>query len=879
MSELDAVLRDKVKVLGTLLGNTIRTSEGEDVLASIETIRKQAKKARKGDLAEHERLLEILTSLPEERLLPVVRGFNQFLNLANIADQQHSVSWRRSEDMVGDMDNMFSNLLDRLLKAGVPPDGLAQRVAELNIELVLTAHPTEITRRTLIQKYDEIARLLQQRDDLHESHPQRPQIEQQLSGLIEEIWHTNEIRKTRPTAVDEARWGFAVVENSLWQAVPNLLRELNSELLERGCSALPLDAVPVRFSSWMGGDRDGNPNVTALVTREVLYLARWMAADLFLRDIEQLGSQLSMSAASSELRNRYPDNRGEPYRACMHELRSRLMATKQWASARIRGQEGSGNPLCHNHELFEPLALCYRSLHEVGLGSIADGQLLDTLRRIACFGLTLVRLDVRQESTRHSKVLQEICEYYGWGDYLSWSEEDKQTLLLRELASRRPLVPRDWQPTAETREVLDTMAVLATEAGDGVSCYIISMAGEPSDILSVALLLRDSGVRDHFPVVPLFETLSDLEQSRDRMERLWQIDWYRQYSQCRQQVMIGYSDSSKDAGQLAAVWAQYQAQERLTRTAADAGISLTLFHGRGGTVGRGGGPAHRAILAQPPGSVAGGLRVTEQGEMIRFKFGLPEVAKRNLQVYVAAVLEANLLPPEPARPHWRDMMNRLAERGVASYRAMVRDTPDFVRYFRSATPEQELGRLALGSRPARRKAGGGIETLRAIPWIFAWTQMRLMLPAWLGSDEALAEQMQANEQQQLKAMYQQWPFFRTYVDMLEMVVSKADAAIALYYESRLVEPELQMLGSQLRQRLQRVQELVLLINGQNKLLDNHPVLRYSMAVRDPYTDPLHYLQAELLYRERQQPEIASQLVEQALMVTMAGIAAGMRNTG
>ncbi|MCY0965929.1 phosphoenolpyruvate carboxylase [Parathalassolituus penaei] len=879
MSELDAVLRDKVKVLGTLLGNTIRTSEGEDVLASIETIRKQAKKARKGDQAERERLLEILTSLPEERLLPVVRGFNQFLNLANIADQQHSVSWRRSDDMAGDMDNMFSSLLDRLLKAGVPSEGLAQRVAELNIELVLTAHPTEITRRTLIQKYDEIARLLQLRDDLHESHPQRPQIEQQLSGLIEEIWHTNEIRKTRPTAVDEARWGFAVVENSLWQAVPNLLRDLNAELLERGCSALPLDAVPVRFSSWMGGDRDGNPNVTALVTREVLYLARWMAADLFLRDIEQLGSQLSMSAASAELRSRYAENRGEPYRACMHELRSRLMATKQWASARIRGQEGSGNPLCHNHELFEPLALCYRSLHEVGLGSIAEGQLLDTLRRVACFGLTLVRLDVRQESTRHSKVLQEICEYYGWGDYLSWSEDDKQALLLRELASRRPLVPRDWQPTAETREVLDTMAVLATEAGDGVSCYIISMAGEPSDILSVALLLRDSGVRDHFPVVPLFETLNDLEQSRDRMQRLWQIDWYRQYSECHQQVMIGYSDSSKDAGQLAAVWAQYQAQERLTRTAAEAGISLTLFHGRGGTVGRGGGPAHRAILAQPPGSVAGGLRVTEQGEMIRFKFGLPEVAKRNLQVYVAAVLEANLLPPEPARPQWRDMMNRLAERGVASYRAMVRDTPDFVRYFRSATPEQELGRLALGSRPARRKAGGGIETLRAIPWIFAWTQMRLMLPAWLGSDEALAEQMQANEQEQLKAMYQQWPFFRTYVDMLEMVVSKADAAIALYYESRLVEPELQMLGSQLRQRLQRVQELVLLINGQNKLLDNHPVLRYSMAVRDPYTDPLHYLQAELLYRERQQPEIASQLVEQALMVTMAGIAAGMRNTG
>lgn len=879
MSELDAVLRDKVKMLGTLLGNTIRQSQGDEVLASIETIRKLAKKARNSDQAARDDLLATLTSLPEDRLLAVVRGFNQFLNLANIADQQHSISWRRSDPGLDDIDNMFSDLLDRLQSAGVDARELAGRVGSLNIELVLTAHPTEITRRTLIQKYDKIASLLQERDDFNEAHPGQTRIERQLGGLIEEIWHTNEIRKTRPTAVDEARWGFAVVENSLWQAVPALMRELDSELLKRGGEVLPLDAVPVRFSSWMGGDRDGNPNVTASVTREVLYLARWMAADLFLRDIENLGSQLSMSAASTELRMAWPDARDEPYRACLHELRSRLIATKQWASARIRGREFDGNPLMHDHELFAPLALCYRSLLESGLGNIANGQLLDTLRRVACFGLTLVRLDVRQEASRHSAVLQEVCAYYGWGDYLSWTEEEKQAFLLNELASRRPLLPRQWQPSPEVREVLETMAVLATEAGDGVSCYIISMAGEPSDILAVALLLRDCGVRDHFPVVPLFETLNDLQQASERMRKLWKIDWYRRYCLQRQQVMIGYSDSSKDAGQLAAVWAQYQAQEQLTRTAAEASISLTLFHGRGGTVGRGGGPAHRAILAQPPGSVAGGLRVTEQGEMIRFKFGMPEVARRNLQVYVAAVLEANLLPPEPARPEWRQQMNQLAEAGVASYRAMVRDNPDFVRYFRSATPEPELGRLSLGSRPTRRRSGGGIETLRAIPWIFAWTQMRLMLPAWLGADEALGGQVQGGQQQTLKDMYQHWPFFRTYVDMLEMVVSKADAAISQYYEARLVEPELQMLGSQLRLRLQRVRELVLLINGQNKLLDNHPVLRYSMAVRDPYTDPLHYLQAELLYRERQQPEIVSKAVEQSLMVTMAGIAAGMRNTG
>jgi len=571
----------------------------------------------------------------------------------------------------------------------------------------------------------------------------------------------------------------------------------------------------------------------------------------------------------------------EPYRACMHALRHRLNDTKQWASTAIRGDSADAelNPLQQVSDLVEPLQLCYRSLLEQGLGTIANGHLLDTLRRVACFGLTLVRLDVRQESDRHTEVMTEICDYYGMPGYADWSEEQKQTFLLQELQSRRPLIPRHWTPSDNVREVLDTMALLATEAGDGVTCYIISMASEPSDVLSVALLLQDSGVREHFPVVPLFETLDDLQQSAARMRKLWAIDWYRQYSQQCQQVMIGYSDSSKDAGQLAAVWAQYQTQERLIQLADEMDMRLTLFHGRGGSVGRGGGPAHRAILAQPPGSVREGLRVTEQGEMIRFKFGLPSVAERNLRVYVVSVLEANLIPPQPAQDDWRETMHTLADTAVASYRAVVRDTPEFVRYFRTATPEQELGKLALGSRPARRKSDGGIESLRAIPWIFAWTQMRLMLPAWLGADEALKAQVDAGNVQQLQDMYRDWPFFRTYIDMLEMVTSKADPAIAHYYESRLVEPELQMLGSQLRLRLGRVQKQVLAVNGQQQLLDAMPILRSSIAVRDPYTDPLHYLQAELLYRERQQPELVSQEVEQALMVTMAGIAAGMRNTG
>lgn len=874
-SELDLLLRDKVRILGTLLGQTIERQQGAAMLAQIETIRKQAKKARSGDASEQQELLNSLQQLPDSALVPVARGFNQFLNLANIAEQQHAVSWRAQQSN-NDASQMLSTLLDRLEEKGITQ--LSAKIASANIELVLTAHPTEITRRTLIQKYDQISKLLQERDDLRDDHPNLPILEEKIASLIDEIWRTDEIRQVRPTAVDEAKWGFTVIENSLWYAVPQLLREMDAELLARGHEPLPLLATPVRFASWMGGDRDGNPNVTANLTQEVLYLARWMAADLYLRDIKKLNMQLSMDDASNELRALVPAGSLEPYRACLSEVRQKLEDTRAWAAAKAQGKKLNVQPLMNKDELLQPLLACYRSLKEQKLERVANGMLLDCIRRVACFGLTLGKLDVRQESTRHSKVMAELAEYYGWGDYLAFDEEQKQQLLIAELNSKRPLLPVHWQPTAESQEVLDTLSLLASPIGAGVACYIISMAGEPSDVLTVALLLKAVGLQKTLPIVPLFETLDDLEQASTRMEKLWAIPWYRTYCQDYQQVMIGYSDSAKDAGQLAAVWAQYRAQESLTRSALKHGIKLRLFHGRGGSIGRGGGPAQRAILAQAPGSVAGGLRVTEQGEVIRFKYGLPEIATRNMKIYIAAVLEANFLPPAPPKEKWREQMRKLTEIGVNSYRALVKDTPDFVRYFRAATPEQELGQLALGSRPARRKAGGGIESLRAIPWIFAWTQMRLMLPTWLGADHALHKRIEAEGLMVFVDMYQHWPFFRTYIDMLEMVLSKADSNIAAYYEARLVPAELQALGASLRERLTLTRECVLAILGQTHLLQNNQALQLSMSVRNPYSDPLHYLQAELMHRERQGNN-SNLEVQRALKVTMAGIAAGMRNTG
>jgi phosphoenolpyruvate carboxylase len=510
------------------------------------------------------------------------------------------------------------------------------------------------------------------------------------------------------------------------------------------------------------------------------------------------------------------------------------------------------------------------------MGIIAESALEDIIRRIACFGLTLVKLDIRQSSDRHAQVFEELSQFYGLGSYNGWSEEGRQSFLLKELQSRRPLLPNDWVPSAEVQEVLDTCQEVATAEKSALGSYVISMASQPSDVLVVILLLREMGISHNMRVVPLFETLSDLDNARDCIDALLNVDWYKAYTEGHQEVMIGYSDSSKDAGQLAAAWGQFKAQEALTQLCKDHGVHLTLFHGRGGTVGRGGGPSHTAILAQPPGSVDHSLRLTEQGEMIRFKYGMPDLAVRNLELCTGAVLEATLNPAPGPEQAWREQMEIMSKRGLTEYRAIVREDSMFVPYFRAATPEQELAKLPLGSRPAKRKQDGGVESLRAIPWIFAWTQIRLMLPAWLGSDKALDEAMSGSSAELVKQMYQQWPFFGSTIDMLEMVLAKSDTNIAAYYDERLVSEELIALGSSLRGRLLNIVSVINGIKGQDSLLQGNPVIRQSIDVRNPYIDPLHFLQAELLNRDRNRPD---QRLEQALMVTMAGISAGMRNTG
>ena len=890
LDHIDNRLRNDVKRLGFLLGNVIAEDQGNSALEAIEKVRALAKEARVASAsaaaghtskkADWSELRDYLANHDDATLVTIARAFNQFLNLANIAEQAHVARQPATKLVLPDHSNTHS------------------AVSDLSIELVLTAHPTEVLRRTMIQKYDAIQAALSAQEALSAQKAlsaaapasdtkSETADSKELKRLIAESWHSNEIREARPIPQDEAKWGFAVIESSLWEALPKAVRDLDAALLDKNLQPVPLQDAPLRIATWMGGDRDGNPNVTATVTEEVLMLGRWMAADLFLRDLEELQSSLSMTRCNARVRALAGDA-SEPYRAVIRSLRDKMSATRDWSEARAAKPDGGirvSDPASQQQvfwqreELLEPLCALHESLVECGMNTIAAGPLLDTIRRAAAFGPTLTRLDIRQSSDRHEDAFDELTRYLNVaGDntgYNDWSEEQRCDFLLRELENKRPLFPDQWPASENVREVLDTCALIARLDAAGIAQYVISMAGHPSDVLGVILLLRDAGLKHNLPIVPLFETLDDLQRAPDTLSALLNNKWYEGYCAGEQQVMIGYSDSAKDAGQFAAAWAQYLAQEKLVAVAKEHEIKLTLFHGRGGAVGRGGGPAQTAIRSQPPNSVNGRLRVTEQGEMIRWKLGTPQLARASLRGYISATLESSLNPPSLPTSEWREAMTAMSSRSLAAYRATVRDDESFVGLFRALTPERELGILALGSRPARRAATDDVSSLRAIPWVFAWTQIRLMLPAWLGTEEALDKNSETAKM--LRAMLE-WPFFRMQVDMLEMVLAKSEPSLTRLYASKLLGEMPDSAINALCERLAQLQVSVLSLRGTEHLLEHDPVLAESLAVRNTYLDPLHVLQAELLARYRADEDPDSK-VAQALRVTMAGISSGLRNTG
>ncbi len=892
IQQITAPLREDVRLLGNLLGETLKQHAGQDLFNQIEQIRALAKGARDGQIEAEKQLEQLFLGLKDEEILPLTRAFSHFLNFANIAEQYHVVRNRRQAEFDEQVPNPnpLAPLFEKFKTQQISAQQLFQQICDLNIELVLTAHPTEVSRRTLIQKYDDITDCLSRLDQQKLTPRERQQAIAVLKQLISSAWQTDEIRQHRPTPVDEAKWGFATIEQSLWNAVPKFIRELN-ELTQQHCQKeLPLDIAPIRFASWMGGDRDGNPNVTHQVTQEVLWLSRWQAADLYLRDIENLRWELSIQSCSQELTDALGYAHPEPYREYLRDTRERLKATRTWLGQRLQGIEGDdSNIIRTKDELLAPLLLCYRSLMDRNLAEIANGQLLDFIYRVNCFGIELLKLDIRQESGRHRQAVSAITEYLGLGNFESWTEQARQNFLIQELQSKRPLLPKFFnEPEGsliqhpDVLEVFATMRTLAEQPAESLGAYIISMAEYPSDVLAVLLLQKEAGIQHPLRVVPLFETLKDLDGAAKTMDTLFNMHWYKQHIQAKHEVMIGYSDSAKDAGFMSANWAQYRAQEELTAIAKKHGVQLTLFHGRGGSISRGGAPTQQALFSQPPGSISGAIRVTEQGEMIRFKFGLEGIALQNLEIYTAATLEATLLPPPVPKQEWRALMNQMTDLSVQVYRQTVRENPNFVRYLRTVTPELELQMLPLGSRPAKRKVSGGIESLRAIPWVFAWTQIRLMLPAWLGTGTAI-NQVHEQHKKTLDEMLEQWPYFQTLIDMLEMVLSKSDADIALYYESHLTQDQdLKVLGVELRQRLQNAVDTLLRLKGESKLLSNNEVLDQSMQVRKPYLLPLHLLQAELMKRRRvylAEHQTEHSPVDHALMVSIAGIAAGLRNTG
>ncbi|KAI8012592.1 Phosphoenolpyruvate carboxylase 2 [Camellia lanceoleosa] len=937
--EYDALLLDRfLDILHDLHGHQIRETVQDCYELSAEY-------ERKLDPQKLEELGNVLTSLDAGDSIVVAKSFSHMLNLANLAEEVQIAYRRRiklkkkgdfadeaSATTESDIDETLKRLVVQLNKS---PQQVFDALKNQTVDLVLTAHPTQSVRRSLLQKHARIQNCLTQLYAKDITLDDKQELDEALQREIQAAFRTDEIRRTPPTPQDEMRAGMSYFHQTIWKGVPKFLRRVDTALKNIGINErVPYNAPLIQFSSWMGGDRDGNPRVTPEVTRDVCLLARMMAANLYFSQIEDLMFELSMWRCSEELRaradelhrsskrdakhyiefwKRIPPN--EPYRVILGDVRDKLYHTRERAR-QLLANEISDIPeeatFTNLEQFLEPLELCYRSLCTCGDQPIADGSLLDFLRQVSTFGLSLVRLDIRQESDRHTDVIDAITRHLEIGSYREWSEERRQEWLLSELFGKRPLFGPDLPKTEEIADVLDTFNVISELPSDNFGAYIISMATAASDVLAVELLQRECQVKRPLRVVPLFEKLADLVAAPAAMARLFSIDWYRNRINGKQEVMIGYSDSGKDAGRLSAAWQLYKTQEELINVAKQYGVKLTMFHGRGGTVGRGGGPTHLAILSQPPDTIHGSLRVTVQGEVIEQSFGEEHLCFRTLQRFTAATLEHGMHAPVSPKPEWRALMDDMAVVATKEYRSIVFQEPRFVEYFRFATPEMEYGRMNIGSRPSKRKPSGGIESLRAIPWIFAWTQTRFHLPVWLGFGSAFKHVIGKNVKnlQMLKEMYNQWPFFRVTIDLVEMVFAKGDPKIAALYDKLLVSEDLWPFGELLRANYEETKNLLLQIAGHKDLLEGDPYLKQRLCLREAYITTLNVCQAYTLKRVRDsnynvkvRPHLSKEVMdstskpqnaelvklnptseyapglEDTLILTMKGIAAGMQNTG
>ena len=890
------VLSKTIRLLGEILGNIIKEQEGLSVFNKIEKIRALSKSSR-GKRGKNTinrsftKLKREISKLNSKDTLVIARSFSKFLDFSNIAESLFSIhnihdhNIRKTQE-TNEIVILEEAILDVFKNKSLSLNKFYETAKNLKIEIVLTAHPTEVKRRTLIQKYAKVNHLLDSFNNLRIFTKQNINLEKNLlqNNLHEEItsvWKTDEIKRSRPTPVEEAKWGLAVIEDSLWNAIPKICSRFNNSVKYYTNKDLPINFSPIVFGSWMGGDRDGNPNVTAKTTKEVILLSRWEAASLYEKEFTKLIQSLSLHDCSKKIK-KVVGKTWEPYRVFLRPIRNKLNQTQKEIESCLKENRKPKQTLLVQsiNEIIQPLNDVYSSLSLVKCQIIADGIVLDLIRRAHTFGLNLTKLDIRQEAARHYKLITSVCKKLGIADYSKLSEEAKIQFLSKEYKSRRPLIPQNIKLDADDRETWTTFKMISESPRECLGAYVISMASNVSDILVVMLLQKEAGIKSCLRIVPLFETLSDLQNSHIVMENLFKHSWYVNYFKKNQEIMIGYSDSSKDAGKFAASWAQYCAQEKLGNVATKYKIKLTLFHGRGGSVGRGGGPVYAALLSQPPGTVNARTRVTEQGEVIQQKYGSESLAEYSLGTYIGAVLEATLSPPIQPKKKWRNLMDEMSILSSESYRGYLNNNKNFLRYFDEITPKNILDKLYIGSRPSKRKKSQDIKDLRAIPWVFAWTQIRLVLPAWLGTTEALQLASRGKNKLILKDMLYRWPFFYEMMDMLDMILTKTNQRVIEYYEECLADNDLKKIGRNLRKNLS------LLIDLNKKLIPSHILnqrkeFRKSILIRDTYAEILNLLQANIMLRlskkniDRKQKEI----LMEAMIVTISGISAAMKNTG
>ena len=881
------LLRENVRYLGNILGKVLKDQEGDKFFRLVEKVRKlsKANKTNLNSKHSYRKIIRTIKNLNSKNTFKLTRAFTHFMNLINLAesiDASRSVNEYENNNKKINKTNLFiEEIFEELFNnKKIPDTKIYNHAKNLNIGIVLTAHPTEVKRRTLIQKYHKIIEILEERDLLKDYPSKLKALDKKLYDEFTIIWNTDDLKRVKPSPFDEARWGLAIIEDSLWDTIPKVYRRLNSIFVQNMDKGLPKNFNPIEFGSWMGGDRDGNPNVTAKVTKEVILLSRWEAAKLYEKSLTKIIRSYSMEKCSKKIL-RKTGKSYEPYRVFLRPLRNQMRATHRMIEQYLINKKPLDQKklLRSKEEILKPLRVVRQSLEQNNNENLASGELLDLMRRAKCFGINLAKLDIRQESSRHSQLIGEFVKKKYSKDYVKLSEKEKIDFLKSKLNSKKNIINKFQFKNKENKEVWSTFNLLSNEPSECLGAYVISMTSSASDILSVSFLQKEAKIKNKLRVVPLFETLDDLINAKSIMENLFSHKWYRNLIKHKQEVMIGYSDSSKDAGKMCASWHQYKAQEEIVKLGNKYKIDITFFHGRGGSAGRGGGPIQATLRSLPPYSVNGKIRITDQGEVIQQKYGYEPLAKYNLCSYIGAVSQASLNPPPQPKNSWRTLIEKMAEISKSSYRKNINQNSDFIKYFKTVTPHVSLSKLSIGSRPSKRKNVDNIQSLRAIPWVFAWTQIRLMLPAWLGSAEALRYANIKEFRKTLYDMERNWPFFNSMLDILDMVISKVDPDISKIYEEYLADDKLKRVGKKLRFQFEVIKKLNKEITP-NEIIKARKQFRTSVVVRSIYSEVLNIIQPIVIKKiKTNKNNLDKKYLNDALLTSIAGISAAMKNTG